>query len=241
MESETESGDIVELELHATGQRREPPDLHDGDNRQSVEAGIRTLPGVLAARLVPGYERPVDELHVVTTPDKSPKQVVRDVQSLLLAKYAVDMDHRVISVVQIDEPAEGSLSVDDGSRIVIEKVTATHDGLEVRVVVRLTDGDSEFVGEAAGPASAAGRRRATARAALEAVKPLLANRHVVEVEGVALADVLGHDVAIAFVHFHGPRGERTISGTALVRDDESAAIARSVLDALNREIQAASD
>jgi hypothetical protein len=38
------------------------------------------------------------------------------------------------------------------------------------------------------------------------------------------------------VHFHTPRGELTVSGSAVVRGSEADAVARSVLDALNRTL-----
>ncbi len=221
----------VNLGAGPTGQR---VDLHDEADRERVHAALRSVPSVVAARLVPGYERPIDELHVVTTLEKSPKQVVRDLQSLLYAHFGLSIDHRVVSVVQFGpevtiEPPR--------SRLAIGKVAATVEGLEVRVGVSLVDQDKQYVGEATGPASALGRRRATATAALEAVRALLADRAVAEIEGVAVAPMLGHEVAISVVHLRELHAERTISGSALVREDESTAIARSVLDALNRELE----
>jgi hypothetical protein len=225
--------DEPEPAQHDGSEPRNRFDLHLEADRTQVEARICQLPGVTAARVVPGYERAVDELHVVTVPGKGAKQIVRDVQSLLYATFGIPLDHRVISVVQLESPEE---MLGPRRRVTIQRVTAVHEWLEVRVTVQLAEGGEEYLGEASGPASAAGRRRATARATLAAARPLLADRHVIEVEGVAIEQVLGHDLAISFVHFHGAHGERTISGTALVREDEAAAIARSVLDAINREL-----
>lgn len=226
--------DAVELGLEGDAAEVARPDLHLDAHRERVEATLRSLPDIVAVRIVAGMDRPVDELHVVTTPARSPKQTVRDVQSLLYATYGLSIDHRVVSVVQI--------TVDDNGygargRLVIEKVQATQDGLEVKVVVTLRHGESDHEGTASGPSSAAGRHRTAARAVLEAVRPVLASNAMLEIEGATVEHLLGQRVAVSFVHLHGGTGQQTLAGTALVTDDDSAAIARSVLDALNRELQ----
>lgn len=211
-------------------------DLHDANQRTLVEHALRELPDVRAARLVAGYDRDVDELHVVATVDKSPKQLVRDVQSLLMARFGIATDHRVISIVQLeDDEAPG-----DPNRVALARVTSAQHGLAVHVAVALTDGEQEFLGTAEGPASSTGRLRTAARATLAAVQPLLKDQMMVEVEGAAVERTLGNAIALTLVHIHTKRGTRSIAGSAVVRDDEVEAIARSVLDALNRELRAVS-
>jgi hypothetical protein len=214
-------------------------DLHDPAQRSEIEAAIGSVPGVLAARLVPGFEREVDELHVLTTLDKGPKQTVRDVQSMLMARFGVTTDHRVISVVQLDEDDEAPAVVP--RRVLINAVTVTQQGLTSAVEVVVHDGERELVGHADGPASAAGRRRATGRATLEAIMPLLDVSRMVELEGVEVTEVMGHRIAISLVHFHSVRGESTVCGSAMLRGDEAESIARSVLDAVNRAVETAND
>ncbi|MBW3659964.1 MAG: hypothetical protein KY457_15095 [Actinobacteria bacterium] len=210
-------------------------DLHDPVQRAAVEAALTAVPGVVAARLVPGFAREVDELHVMTTLEKGPKQIVRDVQSTLMARFGVTTDHRVISVVQLDE--DDAPRTVPGRRVLISSVTVTQQGLESAVEVVLTDGGEELVGHSAGPASTAGRRRATGRATLAAILPLLAENRMVELEGTEVTDVLGRRIALSLVHFHSVKGGWTVCGSAMVRDDESEAIARSVLDAVNRSLE----
>ncbi|MBW3661493.1 MAG: hypothetical protein KY469_00210 [Actinobacteria bacterium] len=207
-------------------------DLHDSGQRHLIEAAVSELPGVLAARIVPGYERSIDELHILATLDKTPKTLVRDVQSLLMARFAITIDHRVVSIVQMED----SSGVARAPRVLIREVTASQQGLESLVDVKLVLDDRELTGRARGPASAAGRRRTAARATLEALQPLLSGSRVVEVEGVAVQHILGHTVALSFVHIHTAKGAETVCGSALVRADEAEAVARSVLDAVNREI-----
>lgn len=212
-------------------------DLHDPRQRTEVERAIATVPGVLGARIVPGFERQVDELHVLTSLEKAPKQAVRDVQTVLMARFGVPTDHRVISVVQLDEQSVGAPAT---SRVTIDRVAVTHAGLEVRAEVALRDGDDELVGTGDGPSTPAGQHRAVGRATLDAVRPLLGEGHVVELEGTDVIEMLGRGVALSLVQFRTARGEHTVAGSALVRDASADAVARSVLDALNRSIGEAS-
>jgi hypothetical protein len=211
-------------------------DLHDPRQRADIERAIATVPGVLSARLVPGFERQIDELHVLTSLDKAPKQAVRDVQTVLMARFGVPTDHRVISVVQLDEQRIGGPSA---TRVTIEHVAVTHAGLEVRAEVALRDGEERLVGNGDGPSTPAGRQRAVGRATLDAVRPLLGETRVADLQGTEVVETLGYRVAISVVQFRTARGEHTVAGSALVRDSTADAVTRSVLDALNRSINEA--
>lgn len=207
-------------------------DLHDPEQRGEVEQALCQVPGVVGARIVPGFEREVDELHVLTSLGRSPKQTVRDVQTLMMARFGVTTDHRVVSVVQIDEPQ----GLPSRSRVMVDTVGISQSDVTVTVEVSVRDGDDTLAGVGEGPATAAGQRRATARATLEALRPLLDAEHAVELEGAEVTQVQGRAIAITLVHFRTRRSELTVTGSALVRDSESDAVARSVLDALNRTI-----
>jgi hypothetical protein len=67
-----------------------------------AERLIRSLPGVVEARVVAAPGGEVEEVHVSTTLEVRPKQTVRNVESALLAHYDLRVDHRVISVSQLD-------------------------------------------------------------------------------------------------------------------------------------------
>jgi hypothetical protein len=209
-------------------------DLHDPRVRTQVETALRSVPGILSARLVPGFDRQVDELHVVTALDKQPKQAVRDAQTVLMARFGVPTDHRVISVVQLDELDR---RVGNTSRVAIDRVGLTQSGGRVTVEVALIDGDDELTGTAEAAASGIARVRAVAEATLVAARPLVGEGLTVELEAADVTDLVGHRLAVCLVQLHDRRSTQTLAGCALVRDDEAVATARAVLDALNRTIE----
>jgi hypothetical protein len=207
-------------------------DLHDPAQRGAVERAICAVPGVLGARLVPGFDRQVDELHVLTTLDRAPKQTVRDTQTVLMARFGIPTDHRVVSVVQLDEAG----ALPSTSRVIVEQVGLAQRGLMVTASVVLRDRDDQLSATVEGGSSEAARHRSVGRATLEAIEPLLADSGVVELEAVELVRTAGVEIALAVVHVRTERTELVLSGSAVVREIPADAVARAVLDALNRTL-----
>ena len=69
-----------------------------------AEELLATLPGVIAARIIAGESGSVDEIHVLTTAEVTPKQTVRNIESALIAHLGMRVDHRKISVATSLEP-----------------------------------------------------------------------------------------------------------------------------------------
>jgi hypothetical protein len=69
-----------------------------------AEELLSTLPGIIAARIIAGDTGAVDEIHVLTTADLTPKQTVRNIESALIAHLGMRVDHRKISVATSIDP-----------------------------------------------------------------------------------------------------------------------------------------
>jgi hypothetical protein len=208
-------------------------DLHDPTQRLMVETTLCSVPGVIGARIVSGFEREVDELHVLTVVDRSAKQTVRDVQSVLMARFGIPTDHRVVSVVQLEE---GRGLPPLTTRPSIDEVGVVRIGTTVQASVLLQDRETSYRGTASGAATLTGRLRSVAHAMLAAVRPMLAEEVQVELEGVQLLDVAGRPLAVAVLQIRTPRTEIILSGSAMVHDTADDAIARAILDGLNRTL-----
>ena len=207
-------------------------DLHDPLQRSRVEAHLMAIPDVLAARLVPGFDREVDELHVITTPDRNAKATVRDVQTVLLARSGVRIDHRVISVVQLDERQVLATT----SRIQLDQVATVHAGRGVSVEVSLSFDDRQACGRSEGAATASSQTRSIARATLLAFSELMTSAVTLELRDAAITPLGGQELAVTVIEVRDHRGEEVRAGAALVQSTAADAVARSVLDALNRTV-----
>lgn len=198
----------------------------------TLEEAILQIPDVRAARVVSDAAGNPIEVHVVASGGKTPKQIVRDVQTVAQATAGVPVDHRIVSVVQF--PEEERTMVPPELRVMFEEISTETRGTTSRVRVVLTRGDRQASGESSGLTSGESLVRLAASAAVEAVKGLQSNGPWLALEDVAVVGLGAHDVAVATVVM-GP-GPQTVSGSAVVTGQPVESAVRAVLDALNRRL-----
>lgn len=196
----------------------------------ALQGKLARLDGVEAVRVV-GTDSKIDEIHVLARRTKPPKQIVRDVQSLAAAVYGIDLDRRIVSVVQL---SDGDLA--KGDRPAIVDIFETTDGSKSSVKVTLDWHDDHLVGETSGAAATATRNRLVAEAALQALGQALNSEASFAVASVDVPNLGSRRVAIAQIVLVTAHTERLMVGSSLVDEDESRAVVRAVLDALNRVV-----
>lgn len=200
-----------------------------------VEREICRLPDVSIARVVAEPSGRISEVHVVATPGKRPKQIVRDIQSVALASFGLELDRRLISVVQLGGGATDQPSA--GPRPSVVAITAEANGLRSLVRVTLAREDEEAVGFAEGSIATTARHRLVASATIDALRQLERAAECVDIDHAQIVRVGSLDVAIVTVVFVVPPSEQIVSGSAIVRPPQEAdAVARAVLDATNRRL-----
>jgi hypothetical protein len=198
-----------------------------------IETALGQIPGVRAARLVVDDQGKPVEVHIVAGGEKSPKQLVRDVQTVSMATFGVDLDHRIVSVVSFPEMA----AADPGPpRPSIHEISTETRGKTSRVKIILTHGDLKVEGEATGVTSMEGLQRLAANAAMNAVRELLPDGTWLALEHTGITKVGSLDVAVATITLGGKGGPVSLSGSAVVQLQQTDAMARAVLDALNRQL-----
>ena len=203
-------------------------------NYREFEETLCRLPSVDAVRVVGDGDRIV-EVHVLAAPDKSPKQIARDVQSLAMARFGTTIDRSVISVVQL--AGEQSETV-GGDRPKIATIRETPEGSKVNVTVTLEWQGEQATGTASGPAAASARMRLVGEATLRALEETVTAIPPLALDAIGAPAVGMRDVVIAVVVSTAAGGEELAAGCAMVNGDESEAAARAVLDSLNRRIPA---
>jgi hypothetical protein len=210
------------------------------------ERDLRRIPGIKAARVV-GTDAPL-EIHVLTSTDKSAKQVVRDVQSLAAAAYNLSIDHRIVSVVQTEEelPPEVTPAPEQPEaqppRVVLNWLMQASQGDSGRIDVGLR----WAFGETAGGAQAASshreaRARAAAEACVQALDGALRQQQIaVEVDSLVLTQVGSSEAVLVKVLYREKGHAVQLLGAAQIEDDVASATARALLHALNRKLSAVS-
>jgi hypothetical protein len=206
---------------------------------ESVETEFCRLPDVVAARIVPDNRgRPV-EIHVLAHTGKHPKQVVRDVQSVALASFGLEIDRRIVSVVQLGPNGSEPAATDAPTpvkRLQIAAIETSSSGMRASIRVTLASGDAEATGFAEGTTAAATRPRLVASATIDALRQLEPEAERLDVAGAELTSVGGADLAVITLTLVEPPLEQQLTGSAVVHHLADDAVVRSVLDAVNRRL-----
>ncbi|NLW78727.1 MAG: hypothetical protein GXY32_04870 [Ruminococcaceae bacterium] len=186
------------------------------------------LGGILSAHVVLTEAGTPEEVHVLATTDKKPKAVARDVQSALMSKYGVEVDHQIISVAQIRPEMAERLNF----RLVMGAIEVKTRGAELDVAVELLQSGHPVVGGARGSNTPFSRRRCVAQAALDAVAKCVAGSF--ELAGVDALPQFGQMVLVTQIYCAADN-QRYV-GSAVAEADQDIAVVQSVLAALNRRI-----
>jgi hypothetical protein len=218
-----------------------------GDGRfTQLEDELRRVPGIKSAS-VAGEEAPT-EIHIIASPQRSPKQVVRDVQSLASAGFGIPIDHRIVSVVQLeDDDAETRArseppappAAEPDTRPILERVTLlTKAGKSwVNVVLRWADGGTTQAVSTA-ETSRDARARAAVSTVLRALDPTLKSRRAtVVINHVALQTIGGNELVVVQGTYTVEGVPTQVSGSAIVYDDVSTAAVHATLHAVNRKLR----
>ncbi len=198
----------------------------------SMEEIVNSLPDIISSKIVLDENKEILEVHVLSSNNRNPKQISRDIQSALAAKFGFSIDHKKISIAQV---AFGQ-NADNDFRLVIDSINYSTVGniAEIRVVLR--KGDAVYEGVARGANSTMNTYRLIASATLDCIHNLLniANTFVVEdIEKINLAKREVLTIAISFITTYQ---EELLVGSAIIRKNEKESIVKATLDAINRRI-----
>jgi hypothetical protein len=219
------------------------PELDDAEvglslDGSDLEAEFCRLPDVTAVRVVTDtIGRPI-EVHVIADPGKPAKQVVRDIQSVAMATFGIEIDRRIVSVVQLGTDLASAThgGFADSTRVTILGVTSTTSGTRCEVKVTLTTGGNEFVGYAEGLTNAAARPRSLALATLDALRQMEPAAEAFDLETVQVVPVGSHSLVVTLLSSVQPPSEHHLVGSAIVRSTVDDATVRAVLNATNRRL-----
>ncbi len=201
-------------------------------NTAQIEAALRELKGVCGARVVADEKGIIQEIHLLVESDRNPKQVVRDVESALMAHFGIGVDHRKVSVAQ-----KGGSRWHSPSRLRWLDVQISQEGTRANVSVFVERGGHVYRGTASGVRASTQLPRLVALATLRAVELAHGLHERFGLEDVSTSTVLaGYPVAVVLVSAVRDNGEDLLVGSALVRQDIYRAVALATLDAINRRV-----
>jgi len=209
---------------------------------RKAENLLTSLEGVLSARVEVTPLGEVAAIHVLAANGQTPKQVVRNVESALLAHLGLKVDHRKISIAQTaevkplealersavrDQAMQRGVLFDD---LVVQTGPRTR---QVAATVTLTCNGRTETATQDGPDTPRNRVETAARATV-AVIDRLVERFTLALEGAQVIEAFDRSFVMVGVHAIGGRESKLLVGTAEVRESAEHAAVYAVLDATNR-------
>lgn len=215
-----------------------------------AEQLLNSLTGVISARLVARPGGIIDEIHLLTTKEVSPKQAVRNVESALLAHFDLKIDHRKVSVAQTDEGSgEGETKVlhhparrmEDRLLFVAHRVEterASHATFHVTVEMR----GERYEGDATGADLARSRNETAAAATLRAVEAAIAasvgeGEISLPLDGVKVIEAFDQTFVLVAIHAIHGRAITALAGAAAINETPDRAVILATLQAVDRWVR----
>lgn len=197
----------------------------------AFEKVINKIDGVINSKIIYVGDE-IQELHVLANYLRSAKQIVRDIESSLIASFDYRIDRRVISIAQIHTEELRKIK-----RIKFDGVTFATSGNEIDCTVKLLIGDEEFSVTQTAVKTSANRKRVVAESTVKSIENAIGKTHVFDVQDVLVQSSRDVSFVSVVINLITDENEETLIGSAIVKTDVSEAIARAALDALNRRLE----
>jgi hypothetical protein len=245
------------------GQEGRDPPLTLDTSRASwttkAEAAIRALRDVEGVSVqVEGDE--IREIHILTRSNRPPKQIVRDVQTVLLTSFNRSIDYRVVSVAyaksetgaaesasaprppggraaaRVAPEPEAPFESAGAERIRFGSVNLFVSGPRTQAQVELRWKGLSRMGSASGWSTRDGAYRLVAQATLAGVQEFLEGEVAFGIQEVEFVMMGRRRVALVALALLAHRQEKILVGSCTVEEDVPQAVVLATLAALNRVV-----
>jgi hypothetical protein len=207
---------------------------------------LTSLEGILSARVVTTPLGEVSEVHILAQAGLAPKQLVRNIESALLAQLGLKVDHRRISIAQTADVKPIEALERDTVRDKVLQRGVLYEGVSVapgkrphRLSITVTlsfRGNTETAEEEISDTPRS-RVEGAAKAAVTVIDRLLSDFSVA-LEGAKIVEAFEKNFAFVGVQGLGGRESLLMTGTAEIKESAERAAVFAVLDATNRWTEA---
>jgi len=199
--------------------------------RLKCEDLINGLGGVIASKIVEDEHGTISDIHVLISKDRHPKQISKDVQTVLATNLNRKVDHRCISIAQT-----GIQQIPEDCRVYFKSVNIRISDGEIFVEVELSKNKEIFSSSAHGINTRNNADQLTVNATLECLKKMINTDEMLMIEDIDVVYLAKTPVVMVAVNLVNRFSEDILVGSAMLRDDRKESLVRAALDAVNRKI-----
>ncbi len=191
-------------------------DHQRGVQDDNLREAILSLPDVRSCSVELMPDGNISAIHIVSSSKRPPKQIVRDVESLLHANFGISIDHRKVSVARVRERKEKHAEPAPRARLASMTVSST--GGMGKAEVALEREGVMVSGEASGVFVGGGSLRLIVEATYNAVGNLVSGPMGFEVHDVVRVSCGEREVLVVLANLALEREVMSLAGCVVVRD-----------------------
>lgn len=210
---------------------------------EAIAAALRALPGVNHAVVHPDDAGGVDSLRLDLAPGADGLEVAGAASRLVREQFGTEVETAQVHVVDAQSPAQSApdpttVPTPRASRPEIVRTDLVTAGHDFSATVVLSSRSRAATGDARGTVTPQGMQRAVGQATLRAIERLARDSARIELDSVVITQAGDQRTALVTLTMLSSHGTERLTGSAVVREDESRAVVRATLDALNRRLEA---
>ena len=195
------------------------------------EGIIKKIDGVLNVKIIHD-EGEIKEVHILANRMRAPKQIVRDIESCLIAVYDFKIDRKVISIAQIQ--TDESLQF---RRIKLDGISMKIEDNVVECTVNLGYEGNTYGATELGVKTLNNRHKLIAECTIKAVEKIIGHTIMFHIQDVVVSKNRDVSYATVFVNMFTKENEKVLIGSSIDSNDINVAICKATLDAINRKIE----
>lgn len=197
-----------------------------------LELFLKKIRSVISVKIVYDDDtEQIEELHVLADSTRNTKQIARDIRSVLIANFAIDIDYKVISIAQIDQ----GIKLNPNFRLLYNGYTNENSTDYIKITVTLSWGDVEYVGTSVGKNTEKNRLKVACNATLDAVKSAI-GMDCFMLEDIQIGRMSDYEIMFVGVSLIEENREALLIGSATVKTNKIEGTIKATLDALNRKL-----
>lgn len=197
----------------------------------AIQEMISKIDGVINVKVI-ANETDIEEIHILANNLRAPKQIVRDIESSILASFNYRVDRKTISIAQIETDEHEEIK-----RIKFGGISLNTSESTVKCTVNLYYNDEEHSVTQMGIKTSSKRRKIVAETTIKVVEQILGQDAIFDIVDVIESNTKEVSFVSVLVSMLISNNEEVMVGSAVIKNDINEAISKATLDAINRRVQ----
>ncbi|MCT4597591.1 MAG: hypothetical protein N4A50_06900 [Vallitalea sp.] len=202
-------------------------------NIEQMESYLKKIRSIQGCKVVIDENEDIEEIHIVSDLRRNPKQILRDIEAVLISEFNISIDYKKISIAQVNGDAVHNES---DPRLKLKIIEYNNNGSNIEVRVVLEKCGHTYESSMSGINTSSNINRILGNTVLKAVEEFCEVQDVFVFEDARKVSLSNVEVIVVSISSNYQNREEIYTGSAKIGNDVKQALARATMDAINRHI-----